>query len=204
MSLARLACVQRACRACCARVCSCARRRAVSAGHARTRRSPVRDMPNCALATLFCAVQNALRAYSFVGNRRRGICCTAARTHRCCQLLTRPCAFLPMPSNPRKHKLRAIYNNDTRRCAEQACEHVLETAEQTQCLLPELASHLERHNWCVTTSALNDHASCSCTRSTRFILHVCARSQWLCSEVSCAHSRAASRASDARCRRRRG
>ena len=129
-----------------------AKRRAVSAGHARTRRSPVRDMPNCALATLFCAVQNALRAYSFVGNRRRGICCTAARTHRCCQLLTRPCAFLPMPSNPRKHKLRAIYNNDTRRCAEQACEHVLETAEQTQCLLPgpELASHLGRHNSCVT------------------------------------------------------
>ena len=32
----------------------------------RGRRSPVRDMPNCALATLFCAVQNALRAYSFV------------------------------------------------------------------------------------------------------------------------------------------
>ena len=110
----------------------------------------MRDMLNCALATLFCAVQNALRAYSFVGNRRRGICCTAARTHRCCQLLTRPCAFLPMPSNPRKHKLRAIYNNDTRRCAEQACEHVLETAEQTQCLLPELASHLGRHNSCVT------------------------------------------------------
>ena len=34
-----------------------------------------------------------------------------------------------MPSNPRKHKSRAILHNHTRRIAEQACEHVLETWE---------------------------------------------------------------------------
>ena len=40
----------------------------------------------------------------------------------------------------------------------------------------ELASHLVRH-WCVTT-----------TRSTRFMLHVCSPSLWLCCEVSSVHS----------------
>ena len=34
-----------------------------------------------------------------------------------------------MPSNPRKHKSRAILHNHTRRIAEQACEYVLETWE---------------------------------------------------------------------------
>ena len=34
-----------------------------------------------------------------------------------------------MPSNPRKHKIRANLNRHTRRIAEQACEHVLETWE---------------------------------------------------------------------------
>ena len=63
---------------------------------------------------------------------------------------TLPCA--PMPSNPRKHKDRAIYDSYTRHCAEQASAHVLESAEQTQCLLPgaELASHLRRQNSYVT------------------------------------------------------
>jgi hypothetical protein len=165
--------------------------------------SPVRDM-NCALCNSFLCGTERAACLLVCWNRRRGICCTAARTHRCCQLLTRPCAFLPMPSNPRKHKLRAIYNNDTRRCAEQACEHVLETAEQTQCLLPgpELASHLGRHNSCVTmtpqTAARNalsmlqlrrlwplraphaPHDSC-CTCCTVTVA--------VCSEVSSAHSR---------------
>ena len=43
----------------------------------------------------------------------------------------------------------------------------------------ELASHVVHHNWCVTTR-----------RSARFMRHVCALSQWLCSEVSSVHSRA--------------
>ena len=34
-----------------------------------------------------------------------------------------------MPSNPRKNKSRAILDHHTRRLAEQACEHVLETWE---------------------------------------------------------------------------
>ena len=34
-----------------------------------------------------------------------------------------------MPSNPRKHKSRAILHHHTRRIAEQACEYVLETWE---------------------------------------------------------------------------
>ena len=34
-----------------------------------------------------------------------------------------------MPSNPRKHKSRAILDHHARRLAEQACEHVLETWE---------------------------------------------------------------------------
>ena len=64
----------------------------------------------------------------------------------------RPCAFLPMPSNPHKHRSRAIYDSFTRCCAEQASEHVLETAEPSQILSPgaELPPHLVRHNWCVT------------------------------------------------------
>ena len=41
----------------------------------------------------------------------------------------------------------------------------------------ELASHLVRHNWCVTTR-----------RSTRFMLHVCSPSLWLCCEVSSVRS----------------
>lgn len=41
----------------------------------------------------------------------------------------------------------------------------------------ELASHLVRHNWCVTTR-----------RSTRFMLHVCSPSLWLCCDVSSVHS----------------
>ena len=71
---------------------------------------------------------------------------------------------LSMPSNPRKHKDRAIYDNYTRRCAEQAGEHVLETAEQIQFLPPgaELAS---RHNSCVTMTPKPQHArhsACNC------------------------------------------
>ena len=97
---------------------------------------------------------------------------------------TLPCA--PMPSNPRKHKDRAIYDNYTRRCAEQASEHVLETAEQTQCLLPgaELASHLRHQNSCVTmtprTAARNALGMLQLrrmwwplrARSTCFMLHM--------------------------------
>ena len=61
--LARRARVVCACRACSARACSCARRSAASAGVAVARRSPVRDMPLCALffalaQKLFCARAN--------------------------------------------------------------------------------------------------------------------------------------------------
>ena len=114
----------------------------------------------------------------------------AAPTRAASAAPTHPCAFLPMPSNPHKHRSRAIYDSFTRRCAEQVSEDVLETAEHSQCLSPgaELAPHLVRHNWCVTTAA-NDFATrntrgtrhaaasvvaaaCS-TRSTRFMLQMC-------------------------------
>ena len=61
-SLARRTRVVRACRACSARACSCARRRAASAGVAVARRSPVRDMPLCApnsVATELATERNA-------------------------------------------------------------------------------------------------------------------------------------------------
>ena len=61
---ATLARVQRACQAFSARVhvfvCMAS---AASAGMAVAGASPVLDMLNCAFATLFCAAQNALRAY---------------------------------------------------------------------------------------------------------------------------------------------
>ena len=112
----------------------------------------------------------------------------AAPTRAASAAPTHPCAFLPMPSNPHKHRSRAIYDSLTRRCAEQASDHVLETAEQPQILSPgaELAPHLVRHNWCVTTTA-NDTATrntrgtrhaavpvvaTQSTRSTRSMLHV--------------------------------
>ena len=115
-----------------------------------------------------------------------------------------PCAFLPMPSNPHKHRSRAIYDSFTRRCAEQVSEDVLETAEQSQCLSPgaELAPHLVRHNWCVTTAA-NDFAIrntrgtrraaapvVAAARSTRprasCCKCACAPSLWLCCTVTVA------------------
>ena len=95
---------------------------------------------------------------------------------------TLPCA--PMPSNPRKHKDRAIYDNYTRRCAEQASEHVLETAEQTQCLLPGAELLLRHQNSCVTmtprTAARNALGMLQLrrlwwplrARSTCFMLHM--------------------------------
>ena len=109
-----------------------------------------------------------------------------------------------MPSNPHKHLARAqahaVHRINLRDCAEQAAEAVLDGASAAAAALPaadcaaccdgaahgeaaqffspgaELASHLVRH-WCVTT-----------TRSTRFMLHVCSPSLWLCCEVSSVHS----------------
>ena len=76
--------------------------------------------------------------------------CDASDLFSCQRRVDAP--LRPMPSNPRKHKDRAIYDSYTRHCAEQASAHVLESAEQTQCLLPgaELASHLRRQNSYVT------------------------------------------------------
>ena len=138
----------------------------------------------------------------------------AAPTRAASAAPTHPCAFLPMPSNPRKHRNRAIYDSLTRRCAEQVSDHVLETAEQPQKLLPdaELAPHLVRHNWCVTTTA-NDTATRNtrgtrhaavpvvATRSTRSILHVvlhchrgCARRSRVRTVAQCLRTRRIQRA----------
>ena len=74
----------------------------------------------------------------------------AAPTRAASAAPTHPCAFLPMPSNPRKHRKRAIYDSLTRRCAEQVSDHVLETAEQPQncCRMQSW-----RHTWYVTIGA---------------------------------------------------
>ena len=60
-----------------------------------------------------------------------------------------------------------------------ACSDGAAHGEAAQFFSPgaELASHLVRHNWCITTR-----------RSTRFMLHVCSPSLWLCCEVSSVHS----------------
>ena len=93
-----------------------------------------------------------------------------------------------MPANKQKNNERAA--NYQMRQELRALDHLHEelsaaaqlsvqsSAKPSEKLMgAELASHLVRHNWCVTTR-----------RSTRFMLHVCSPSLWLCCEVSSVHS----------------
>ena len=93
-----------------------------------------------------------------------------------------------MPANKQKNNERAA--NYQMRQELRALDHLHEelsaaaqlsvqsSAKPSEKLMgAELASHLVRHNWCVTTR-----------RSTRFMLHVCSPSLWLCCEVSSVRS----------------
>ena len=93
-----------------------------------------------------------------------------------------------MPANKQKNNERAA--NHQMRQELRALDHLHEelsaaaqlsvqsSAKPSEKLMgAELASHLVRHNWCVTTR-----------RSTRFMLHVCSPSLWLCCEVSSVRS----------------